>query len=74
MPVDWVVVGLDNGGTTNNGTILDSGGQFLLDEMAEVPSNVREGPDKALQSLVDAVSEVLGAHRRAGNVGPGGRA
>ena len=35
MPVDWVVVGLDNGGTTNNGTILDSGGRFLLDQMAE---------------------------------------
>jgi glucokinase len=59
MPVDWVVVGLDNGGTTNNGTILDSGGQFLPDEMAEVPSNVREGPDKAIQSLVDAVEYVL---------------
>ena len=35
MPVDWVVVGLDNGGTTNNGTVLDSEGRFLLDEMAE---------------------------------------
>ena len=41
MPVDWVVVGLDNGGTTNNGTILDSGGRFLLDRLAEVPSEVR---------------------------------
>jgi hypothetical protein len=36
MPVDWVVVGLDNGGTTNNGTILGSGGRFLLDRMAEL--------------------------------------
>jgi predicted NBD/HSP70 family sugar kinase len=60
MPVDWVVVGLDNGGTTNNGTILDSGGRFLLDQMAEVPSNVREGPDKAIESLVDSVEQVLG--------------
>src|ERR1700723_1995068 len=60
MPVDWVVVGLDNGGTTNNGTILDSEGGFLLDQMAEVPSNVREGPDKAIQSLIDAVEYVLG--------------
>ena len=40
MSVDWVVVGLDNGGTSNNGTILDSGGRFLLDRMAEVPSEV----------------------------------
>ena len=60
MPFDWVVVGLDNGGTTNNGTILDSEGRFLLDQMAEVPSNVREGPDKAIQSLVDSVEQVLG--------------
>ena len=60
MPVDWVVVGLDNGGTANNGTILDSSGRFLLDRMAEVPSHVREGPDKAIQSLVDSVEQVLG--------------
>ena len=60
MPVDWVVVGLDNGGTSNNGTILDSRGRFLLDRMAEVPSDVREGPDKAIQSLVDSVDQVLG--------------
>jgi glucokinase len=59
MPVDWVVVGLDNGGTTNNGTILDSRGQFLLDRMAEVPSDVREGPDKAIGSLVSSVERVL---------------
>jgi glucokinase len=60
MPVDWVVVGLDNGGTANNGTVLDSSGRFLLDQMAEVPSNVREGPGKAIQSLVDSVDQVLG--------------
>jgi predicted NBD/HSP70 family sugar kinase len=60
MPVDWVVVGLDNGGTTNNGTILDSGGRFLLDQLAEVPSEVREGPDKAIGCLVVAVEQVLG--------------
>jgi glucokinase len=60
MPVDWVVVGVDNGGTTNNGTVLDSAGRFLIDEMAEVPSNVREGPGRAIQSLVDSVAQVLG--------------
>jgi glucokinase len=59
MPVDWVVVGIDNGGTANNGTVLDSGGQFLLDVMAEVPSKVREGPDKAIRSLVESVDQVL---------------
>jgi glucokinase len=60
MPVDWVVVGLDNGGTTNNGTILDSAGRFLLDRMAELPSEVRQGPDRALQCLVLSVEQVLG--------------
>src|ERR1700761_6027823 len=59
MPGNWVVIGIDNGGTANNGTILDSGGHFLLQQMAEVPSNVREGPDKAIQSLVDSVDQVL---------------
>jgi glucokinase len=59
MPVNWVVVGLDNGGTMNNGTVLDAGGHFLIDEMAEVPSDVRAGPDKAIQSLVDSVEQVL---------------
>ena len=59
MSVDWVVVGLDNGGTMNNGTILDDSGRFLLDHLAEVPSNVREGPDKAIGSLVGSVQQVL---------------
>ena len=58
MP-DWMVVGLDNGGTSDNGTVLDPGGQFLVDRMAEVPSLVREGPDKAIQALVDCVEHVL---------------
>jgi glucokinase len=43
----------------NNGTILDSSGRFLLDQMAELPSDVRDGPDKAIQSLVDSVQQVL---------------
>jgi glucokinase len=60
MPVDWVVVGLDNGGTSNNGTVLDSSGRFLLDRLVEAPSYVKEGPDKAIQALVDSVERVLG--------------
>jgi glucokinase len=59
MP-DWVVVGLDNGGTSNNGTVLDADGHFLIDQLAEVPSLVREGPDKALKALTEAVEYVLG--------------
>jgi glucokinase len=59
MP-DWVVVGLDNGGTSNNGTVLDADGRFLIDQLAEVPSDVKEGPDKAIKALVDSVEQVLG--------------
>lgn len=58
--LDWVAVGIDNGGTANNGTVLDSGGRFLVDTMAELPSLVREGPDKAIQALVDSFDKVLG--------------
>jgi glucokinase len=58
MP-DWVVVGIDNGGTSNNGTVLDADGRFLIDKLAEVPSYVREGPEKAIQALVSSVESVL---------------
>lgn len=57
---DWVTVGIDNGGTANNGTVLDAKGHFLVDMMAELPSLVREGPDKAIQALVDSFDKVLG--------------
>ena len=60
VPGDWVAVGIDNGGTTNNGTVLTSYGRFLVDTMAELPSLVREGPDKAIQALVDEFDKVLG--------------
>jgi predicted NBD/HSP70 family sugar kinase len=56
---DWVAVGIDNGGTANNGTVLVSGGRFLVDTMAELPSLVREGPDKAIQALAESFDKVL---------------
>jgi len=55
----WVVVGLDSGGTTINATVLDAAGRFLVEEMAESPSLVREGPDKAIEALAEALSDVL---------------
>jgi predicted NBD/HSP70 family sugar kinase len=58
-PGDWVTVGIDNGGTANNGTVLDSAGRFLVDTMAELPSLVREGPDKAITALADSFDKVL---------------
>jgi glucokinase len=58
-PDGWVTVGIDNGGTANNGTVLDDQGRFLVDTMAELPSLVREGPDKAITALVDSFDKVL---------------
>lgn len=56
---DWATVGIDNGGTANNGTVLDSSGRFHVDTMVESPSLVREGPDKAITALVDSFDTVL---------------
>jgi glucokinase len=56
---EWVVVGLDNGGTTNNATVLDAAGRFLVDEMLESPSLVQAGPDKAVEALAQALDSVL---------------
>src|ERR1700689_4020740 len=58
-PGGWVTVGIDNGGTANNGTVLDDRGRFLVDTMAELPSLVREGPDKAITALVECFDKVL---------------
>ncbi len=55
----WVVVGLDNGGTTNNATVLDEAGSFLVEEMLESPSHVTNGPDKAIEALAQALDNVL---------------
>jgi glucokinase len=54
-----VVVGLDNGGNSNNATILDSSGQFLVDRLVETPSCVLEGPDVAVEALARAFDHVL---------------
>jgi glucokinase len=61
MPVadEWVVVGLDNGGTANNATVLDASGRFLVDRLVEVPSRVLEGPEAAVEALASAMTNVL---------------
>jgi glucokinase len=55
----WLVAGLDAGGTTINATVLDATGRFLVEEMAESPSCVRQGPDKAIEALAEALADVL---------------
>jgi glucokinase len=57
--VRWAVAGLDIGGTTINATVLDSAGRFLVEEMAESPSFVQEGPDKAIDAMARALDDVL---------------
>jgi predicted NBD/HSP70 family sugar kinase len=55
----WVVAGLDSGGTMINATVLDSNGRFLVEEMLESPSCVRDGPDKAVEALSRSLEAVL---------------
>ena len=55
-----MVAGLDTGGTTINATVLDSAGKFLVEEMAESPSLVQEGPDQAIDAMASALRDVLG--------------
>jgi glucokinase len=59
IPGPWLVVGLDNGGTTNNATVLDQSGKFQVDRLVETPSLVQEGPDVAVESLVASFEQVL---------------
>lgn len=55
----WVVVGLDNGGTKNNATVLDPSKGFLVDRLVETPSRVQEGPEVAVEALVQAFDGIL---------------
>lgn len=57
----FIVVGLDNGGTSNNVTVLDSQRGFLIDSMLEVPSRVVDGPVVALEALAEALAVGLAA-------------
>ena len=56
-----VVVGIDNGGTKTNATVLDAGGTFLVDRMHEVPSRVTDGPEAAIEAMVEAMDVALAA-------------
>jgi len=58
-PASWVVVGLDNGGTCNNATVLDATGRFLVDHLVENPSLVTDGPESAVEQLAEAFTGIL---------------
>lgn len=54
-----MVVGLDNGGTTDNATVLDATGEFLVDQLVEIPSRVLDGPELAVEALADAFENII---------------
>lgn len=54
-----VVVGLDNGGHSNNATVLDATGRFLVDTLVETPCQVLDGPQAAVEALAQAMEQVL---------------
>jgi glucokinase len=58
-PASWVVVGLDNGGTCNNATVLDATGSYLVDRLVENPSRVQEGPAAAVEALAAAFENII---------------
>jgi glucokinase len=62
-PASWVVVGLDNGGTCNNATVLDATGRFLVDHLVENPSRVTDGPETAVEALAEAFDNILALTR-----------
>ena len=43
---EWVTVGVDNGGTTNNGTVLDSRGNFLVKRWQSCPALSGKAPTR----------------------------
>jgi glucokinase len=53
------VVGLDNGGTANNATVMTPAGEYLVHHLVEVPSRVKEGPAVAVEALAEAMDHVL---------------
>jgi glucokinase len=55
----WVVVGIDNGGNSNNATILDASGRFLVDRLVETPSLVTDGPEVAIDAMARSYETVL---------------
>jgi glucokinase len=59
MSAPWVVVGIDNGGTSNNATVLTSRSEFLVDRLVEVPSRVAEGTAAAVDAMESALDTVL---------------
>ena len=61
MSAGGVFVGIDNGGNSNNVTVIDRDGNYLIDHLLEVPSRVLDGPDAAVTAMVEALDAGLSA-------------
>ncbi len=59
LPAASFVVGIDNGATSNNATVLEDSGRFLVDQMVESPSRVKEGTEAALDALQESFDRIL---------------
>ncbi|HEX7196037.1 MAG TPA: ROK family protein [Candidatus Limnocylindria bacterium] len=59
MDPGQVVVGIDNGATKDNATVLDGSGRFLVDRMYEIPSRVALGPAAAIEAMAEVMDLVL---------------
>ena len=59
MAPGTLVVGLDNGGTANKFTVMNRSGEFLVDELVELPSRVTEGPVAAIAALTEAFDAAI---------------
>jgi len=59
VQADQVVVGIDNGATKNNGTVLDASGRFLVERMHQIPSRVGDGPEAAIEAMAETMDLIL---------------
>lgn len=50
-----VVAGVDLGGTAINYTLMNGGGQFLIEALCEYPARSREGPEVCLRQIADGL-------------------
>ena len=70
---DWVTVGIDNGGTANNGTVLDSDGRFLVDDDGRAAQPGARGAGQGHHRARRLLRQGARDDRGAEGEGPGGR-
>ena len=69
---DWVVVGIDNGGTSNNATVLDASGRFLVDRLVETAQPGHRGPRGGRRRHGPGAGQRPRAHRHPAGARSGG--